>query len=476
MATWKQKYSFSKSHLTRSPPRTPQYHDIAEEEDGENRGDENGRGRKPGGCGPARKSGLATVYNSHLPRVYGNYGRVPTFNEDCLYDDDPKEKLDEREIQVALYQRKCAKLNVCPVGAYVRNPTSPVLNIGNYCLGPTGALALSVPLTLDMTVTTLNLQGNAIGAEGLRYLAPCIQDSCSITHLNLNDNDLGSEGAAIMEKILMVNISLEAVSLAGNNFTDSDAVHFSQVALSPEKKPLKDLDLSRNRLEDGAAMQFGEVLALNEQLEVLDLSWNQIRPKGGVALINGLKDNPRLKRLAVSRNGVGDEGCEAAATALVTNRSLLELDLSGNRVTNKGMLALAKTIKNNDTLTVLKLGDNLATGLGAQAVGEAILRSEECAVTVLDLTNINVFDILIKEVRDHAQSRPLTLKHGTISRYVLPMDELEKKFAEDFRTAHPELDTQANKDNEEEEDEKETKKSSKKDGSKKINAKKTKRK
>ena len=70
----------------------------------------------------------------------------------CPRADQPRRKLEIGEIQVELYRRECRKLNVTPVGAFIRSPSSPVLNIRHYSLGPGGALALSVPLTVSSEI------------------------------------------------------------------------------------------------------------------------------------------------------------------------------------------------------------------------------------------------------------------------------------------------------------------------------------
>lgn len=60
----------------------------------------------------------------------------------------------------------------------------------------------------------------------------------------------------------------------------------------------------------------------------------------------------------------------------------------------------------------------------------------DCHVCALVLfQNINVFDILVKQFQEHAQSRPLQLVHGTVTRYMVPLDELEKRFIQEMMAA-----------------------------------------
>ncbi|KAK7504307.1 hypothetical protein BaRGS_00004611 [Batillaria attramentaria] len=372
----KRKHSLTNSFLA-SPPRSRG--SDHRPSDVTNRKPGSGQGAKAGGEQTTRhrKTGLSTVY-----------GNTPQYSDDWIFDfdDDPPRKLGVEDIKIELYRRECRHLDVTPVGAYLRSPSSPELSIRHYLLGPRGAKALAVPLLLDSCITTLNLERNALGSEGARHLMEALIESCSITHLNLSYNELGSTGAAILGRVLMNNSLLRSVTLSGNLFKDADADHFVQVLLVRQY-------FFASEVSSG----------INDSLDCLDLSWNHIRPKGGVALLNGVKEN---------------------------------LDMANNRITNVGLLALASQLKHNDTLQVLKLGDNLATGEGAQALGDAILAAEDCAIHTLDLTNVNVWDSLIKLVQDHAQTRPLKLVHsGKVTRHLVPLPELEQQIKEEIMAA-----------------------------------------
>lgn len=60
--------------------------------------------------------------------------------------DPPKKPLQPHEIKVQMYLRECRKLQVIPVGAYIRQPTQNALVIRHYNMGPNGARALAAPL------------------------------------------------------------------------------------------------------------------------------------------------------------------------------------------------------------------------------------------------------------------------------------------------------------------------------------------
>lgn len=61
------------------------------------------------------------------------------------------------DIKLELYRRECRNLDITPVGAYLRSPSSPILAIKHYSLGPRGAKALSVPLLVSVVGSILFL-------------------------------------------------------------------------------------------------------------------------------------------------------------------------------------------------------------------------------------------------------------------------------------------------------------------------------
>ena len=49
-----------------------------------------------------------------------------------------------------------------------------------------------------------------------------------LTFQNISDNKLGTEGAIAINKMLMENRSIMKLEMAGNEFTDADAVHITK--------------------------------------------------------------------------------------------------------------------------------------------------------------------------------------------------------------------------------------------------------
>ena len=62
-----------------------------------------------------------------------------------------------------MYLRECKKLQVIPVGAYLRQPTQNALIIRHYNMGPNGARALAAPLLVHNTFSYFMYIYSAIG-------------------------------------------------------------------------------------------------------------------------------------------------------------------------------------------------------------------------------------------------------------------------------------------------------------------------
>ncbi|XP_059405718.1 NACHT, LRR and PYD domains-containing protein 12-like isoform X2 [Carassius carassius] len=166
------------------------------------------------------------------------------------------------------------------------------------------------------------------------------------------------------------------------NLTDQHCEILASALQSPSST-MRELDLSKNRLQDSGVMQLCaglkspncqlnilrlvgcnltnqhcEVVASalqssNSPLRELDLSHNDLQDSGVKLLCVGLKSpNCQLNILGLSYCMVTEEGCAALASALSSNPShLRELDLSYNHPRDSGV-KLSDTLKHLDKLNV----------------------------------------------------------------------------------------------------------------------------
>ncbi|WAR19635.1 LR74A-like protein [Mya arenaria] len=258
--------------------------------------------------------------------------RPRMLREETLLEDPPRKYMEPHEVKMKLYLKECERLQVIPVSAYVRKPTSTALCLQHYNMGPNGARALSAALLLDTTISFLDIEGNSITSIGLSSIKEALVDHNFITHLNISDNKLGSRGAVLLEQLMLANHRIDTLHASRNGFKDADAEYFAHM----------------------------------------------------------IKENVGLKKLDVSFNGFGTEGTAFMGQALATNRTLLELDMSKNRITNFDLKVMVKQLAQNDTLQVLRLGDNLINALGAIDVLQTVLALETSSMEKIDFGNVYI--------------------------------------------------------------------------------------
>ncbi|GFS26795.1 leucine-rich repeat-containing protein 74B-like [Elysia marginata] len=319
------------------------------------------------------------------------------------------------EIKKRLYTRECTKLGVTPVGAFLRAPSRTALCLPHYSLGPMGARALSVPLMLDSTLTTLDLEGNGLGPDGMSNLREVLTDHCAITHLNLKRNKLGYKGALVACQILQTNRLISTLNVSANQIDDKAGVFFANMLKANTQ--LKRLDLSDNNLAEVAGRQLGGALGQNETLESLDLCWNHFSGNGAVKLLDGVAENVSLKELALAYNCFGKSQGEnqsySLANLLQSNSALLCLDLSSNRLLDRDILMVAKGLADNESLQTLKIGRNLTSVCAASSLLAAVTLNANIKVSLLDMRDLPVSQSDLVKV-DQLRARNTQVIHGRV--------------------------------------------------------------
>ncbi|RUS79380.1 hypothetical protein EGW08_012871 [Elysia chlorotica] len=377
-------------------------------------------GRKPGSNRPKEDLLKPLATNLGVPGTAGL--RVSTPSPPPEDDDDDLDlsrpettKPGVDEIKKRLYTKECSRLGVTPVGAFLREPSKPALRLPHYSLGPAGAKALSVPLMLDSTLTSLDLEGNGLGPEGVLNLREVLTDHCAITHLNLKRNKLGYKGALVACQILQTNRLISSLNVSANQIDDKASVFFANMLKS--NRQLRTLDLSDNHLADIAGRQLGGALSQNESLESLDLCWNHFSGSGAVKLLEGVSENIGLKHLALAYNcfgkGRGDQPSTALINVLSSSSALLSLDLSSNRLIDLDVVMVAKGLALNESLNTLKIGRNLVSVGAANALLCALVLNEAAKISLLDMTDLPVSQTDLGKV-EQLRARGVKVIHGRV--------------------------------------------------------------
>jgi Ran GTPase-activating protein (RanGAP) involved in mRNA processing and transport len=237
------------------------------------------------------------------------------------------------------------------------DPRLADLNLSDKLLKDVDADALVAALEQNTAVTALDLSKNIITAESTGSLARVLAMNSTLTSLKLDTNKIGDDGARTLSEVAGCSLAMLSLSDCdiGNVGGKAVAGNFLQ-----ENRPLMVLDLSNNRLGNGAAIALAAELKTNVTLKELRLGFNEIKDDGGTAFAGVLKSRlqvePRLQRRTAS---IGDgERCEVATAAHKQNRTLEVLALNSNRIGDAGGKNMLKMLQLNNTLLDLYLQDN----------------------------------------------------------------------------------------------------------------------
>ena len=194
------------------------------------------------------------------------------------------------------------------------------------------------------------------------YLAECTSRGCAPIAPLVDALDAHVE--ALAEKagddVRYIQLNGNSSRLFENRVTDAQAVALAHALRVESDAPVRDLDLSYNRIGDAGAAALAEACGANAHLESLNLRGNEIGPAGCAKIADVLARAPRCAIV-----GTSEEKEKENARAGPAGTRLRFLDLAHNPLDNDGGAALAGALRANATLTHLDLE---RTDLGLRAL------------------------------------------------------------------------------------------------------------
>ncbi|XP_067655652.1 leucine-rich repeat-containing protein 74B-like [Haliotis asinina] len=333
---------------------------------------------------------------------------------DDEYDTDLEVEEEKKDFDMTgrnLYINACKSNGIVPASYFLRHMQDAELNMQHHGLGAVGVKVMSLPLQTNTSVLSLNLEDNWLEGEGAVHVSTMLKENCYIAELNIAWNKLGRRGTLAVCDMLMSNTTLQVLDLTGNQITDAEAQYIAD-ALT-ENNRVRILKLAHNQLGDSSAVLISPAICDNDTVEELDLSWNYFRAKGAMYLCDGIKSNARLKIVDFSFNGFGNEGAVGVCDILKLNQVLTDLRLSHNRISTPGAMLIAKGMETNDMLKTLILDHNPIGVEGAKAILKSMM-SENCAITHLDMTGIEVDKEFIANKKEFQEVKHFIVLHGLI--------------------------------------------------------------
>ena len=155
-----------------------------------------------------------------------------------------------------------------------------------------------------------------------------------IGELCFNDNALGIEAAkSFVDFLKNSSNSLYKLGLENCGMSpEAIRILIDGIKENENKIELREILLSRNRIQDDGAVALAEYLAGYDSLELLEISSNIIKDEGMTALLNSLiphAESGKLVHLVISDNFITSDESTAALCELVrraTNLQKLSID------------------------------------------------------------------------------------------------------------------------------------------------------
>jgi len=281
------------------------------------------------------------------------------------------------------------------------------LNLAYNCISPNKINDLASTIKSNNSIKKLILGGIALNVRDSFYVSICETIALSVNEKVSKNQDLLNNDHEMLE-FTYLEVSRRQISNFTKNFDDynpfyrnvmnldfavkleqyiSNEVNCEQCIKEAEAtlkqvdatklaslnviQSITVLDLERNNVNEGSAIQLSHTLQYNSTLEQLWLRGNKLSIKGTTCILNSLKCTS-LSVLDLSFNNIGIDSASSLAAVIHCNPLLEKLWIDGNDLQTEGAITISSTLKLLSTLKILSLCSNRITTCAAESLSAVI--------------------------------------------------------------------------------------------------------
>ena len=198
-----------------------------------------------------------------------------------------------------------------------------------------------------------------------------------------------------------------------NGFTSKSIQSF--VNIPPHiLQNMRELDLSRNKLDGSACDLLAKVVPSMSRLEKLWLGGNPIGSGGAVEVIKALCGSG-VKELLLGKTGIGEPDCEALCELLKSSHSLQHLDIDQNNLSSESVASIITGLSHNSSLAALYIPNSHFSMANVDSLASVLKDHSNCTLTELDLQDCHISSEGAVELAA-ALCKNTTLKYLDLSR------------------------------------------------------------
>lgn len=221
-----------------------------------------------------------------------------------------------------------------------KSPCLEYLDVRNNTFDEYTIPLIGRPIRANCLLKTLHVEGCQMTGRVHLIMVAALKTNTHLTDLFLGNNRLVADDMIHLGNVLKLNNTLQLLDIRDNNIQD-DGVRFIFEGLLEQQRGLSNLVLWNNRITPQGMHAVAAVLPFHETLETLNLGCNRIESQGCQILKPGLLASKTLLRLGLVNCRVTCEGAIALAEVVGDNAILERLDVRDNDIRVAGLMALA---------------------------------------------------------------------------------------------------------------------------------------